>query len=82
MSGELCPDGELLAAVGAALYGPHWREPLAAALDIRDRAFQRWLPGKAEIPPGIWAELLALCDKREVEIGAARGRVEQHIRSL
>ena len=37
-----------LTAIGASIYGEHWRRPLALALGVSLRTMQRW--AKGELP--------------------------------
>ena len=70
-------DSALLGALGAALYGEHWKNPLANALGVSDRTLRRWLQTEA-VPPGVWAEIAELAAEREAQLGplaaAARAR--------
>jgi len=72
----------LLGQIGAALYGPHWRNPVAEALGVRITTCQRWANGAARIPPSVAPELLALIDARLPELLEARRKliewIDQH----
>ncbi len=70
--------GDLLRAVGEALYGDAWVGPLSALLDINRRRIERMAAGKADIPPGVLAELAALCERRRAALAA----VEDAVRSF
>lgn len=50
----------LLAAAGEALFGPEWRRPMAAALDIDARLMQRWAAGQRGIPETVAPAVLDL----------------------
>lgn len=50
----------LLATAGEALFGPEWRRPLAAALDVDVRLVQRWAAGQRGIPDAVAPALLAM----------------------
>lgn len=39
----------LLAACGAALYGPRWQTEIARDLDVSDRTVRRWVSGDSPI---------------------------------
>jgi len=49
-----------LARRGAALYGPHWKEPLASALGVSRRSLDRWLDGSRGMPSTLATEIEAL----------------------
>lgn len=69
-------DVELLVEAGRALYGDRWQTDTAAALGLSDaRRIRQWLTGDRRVPPGIWADLLVLMEKRGAEIAAARDKV-------
>ena len=42
---------ELLAAVGVAIYGPAWQQPMARRLVVSDRSLREWLQ-TGNFPPG------------------------------
>lgn len=70
---------DLLATIGAALYGPHWIAPLADALGINVRTLQRWANGQF-VPSGDSAAGL-LADMRKLLV--ARGReLERVVREI
>lgn len=46
-----------LARRGAALFGDHWKEPLAAALGVTRRSLDRWLDGTRGVPDGLVQEV-------------------------
>ena len=48
---------DTLAAVGQALFGSHWQEPMADALLVSSRTVRYWIAGREQIPIGIWGEL-------------------------
>ena len=69
-------DIELLIEAGRALYGDRWQTDTAAALGLSDaRRIREWLSGSRRVPPGIWADLLALMEKRRAEITAAHDKI-------
>jgi hypothetical protein len=39
-----------LIAAGERLYGPHWRQPLAWALQVNIATLRRWTSGEIEVP--------------------------------
>jgi hypothetical protein len=46
--------------VGEALYGDQWINPLADDLEVSQRTMRRWATGTADIPVGVWEDLLEL----------------------
>lgn len=54
----------LLGALGRALYGDHWRLPLASALDVSERTVRRWGAGEFLIPAGIAEKLEFLMEAK------------------
>lgn len=79
---ELCPAGRILEAVGMAFYGDNWKNRLADDLDIRERALQRWLPGHAPIPEGVWRDLLQLIDERQASLSDVRAMILRQLEPL
>lgn len=69
----------MLASAGAALYGPRWRKPLAAALDVDERQIRRWLANRGRLSPehGIFADILSLLSERQIEISQAADAIER-----
>jgi hypothetical protein len=57
-------DGERLAAVGEALYGPLWQTSLSVALEVSDRTVRRWAAGDVSVPERVWRDIGAICRKR------------------
>lgn len=49
-----------LARRGSALYGTHWKEPLASALGVARRSLDRWLDGSRGIPTTLATEIEAM----------------------
>jgi len=45
---------------GEALYGEHWKEPLADALGVTRRSLDRWIDGTRGVPPNLVKEIEAL----------------------
>lgn len=67
---------DLLAAAGAALYGPRWQSDLARDLDVGDRTMRRWATGRIEIPAEVRDELAALCRRRGHDLVALAARLD------
>lgn len=61
---------DLLRAVGVALYGEQWQNDLGRDLDVNARQIRRWLAGQYDPPPGVWAALSTICEKRVGDLGA------------
>ena len=53
-----------LATIGAAIYGPSWKRPLAAALGISERSIRNWMAGKYPVPEGVRRDLIELAWQR------------------
>lgn len=49
---------------GQALFGPDYKKPLAAALQVEDRTFRRWLADPSTMPPGVEDDIRQLCVER------------------
>jgi hypothetical protein len=74
---------ELLAEIGSSLYGDDaWRGRLADALNIRRDTMRHILSGKSRLPPdhGLWRDLAALLEEREVDVRAARLALAQWLK--
>lgn len=72
-------DADLLVAIGRALHGADWQNPLAEDLGLNSsRNIGRWLKDD-RVPVGVWSELGALLDTRRITIDglieAARTRI-------
>lgn len=65
---------DMLADIGRALYGEHWRMPLSRDVGISDETLRRWMTGRTELPAdhGVFADALALLQRREAEIAEAK----------
>jgi hypothetical protein len=53
-------DANLLARIGAALYGEHWKRPLAERLDVSERKMRRWSKGEEDVPLSVMHALHAI----------------------
>jgi hypothetical protein len=53
-------DANLLARIGAALYGERWKKPLAARLNVNERKMRRWSKGEEDVPLSVMHELHAI----------------------
>jgi len=69
-------DHNHLAAVGTALFGSHWINELAFALNVSERSMRRWAAGTYEIPEGIRGELVTLCRARGANLEGIAGALE------
>ncbi len=70
MSGAL-----LLRETGEALYGPRWQSDLSRDLAVSDRTMRRWAAGTDDLPLGVAADLLSLCDQRLHTLSGLRARL-------
>lgn len=69
--------GELLRAIGEALYGEDWRRAMLDMLGVGERPFRRWLAGE-EPPAGVWNDLLAAIRNQEHELKKVREQLIGH----
>lgn len=69
---------DMLADIGRALYGEHWRRPLADALGINERQIRRWLAGDtlADDHP-VFADALTMLRRRQREIVGIADRLSR-----
>lgn len=67
----------LLVASGRALYGPRWQTELARDLDVSDRTMRRWVAETSPIPASLYADLLALTQKRMAALNALTPRLQK-----
>jgi len=63
-------DNALFTQIGQALYGDHFRAPLAIDLEVEKQTVGNWAKGKSRIPPNVWLELLELLREREQALPA------------
>lgn len=69
----------LLNRIGEALFGAHWRTPLAVALDVNERTVRRWVSEEVKIPLGVWKEIFIKLDVKRDEINYLIERTKEHI---
>lgn len=62
-------DPDTLGLVGLRLFGPAWKAILAEELGVTPRTMRRWLANEFQIPEGVWTDMIAICEKRQKEIG-------------
>jgi DNA-binding transcriptional regulator YdaS (Cro superfamily) len=65
-------DAEMLNATASALYGAHWQNALARALDINERTVRRWASGEAPVPAGVWLDISEIIGERIIELHGLR----------
>lgn len=58
----------ILKQCGEALYGERWQTSLALDLGISDRHIRRMVSGAADVPSGVYLDLLRLLTERAAEI--------------
>jgi hypothetical protein len=69
---------DMLADIGRALYGEHWRRPLADALGIHERQIRRWLNGDSlHREHALFADALDLLTARTAEIEHTRRQLSR-----
>lgn len=66
----------LLVECGEALYGPQWQSAVARDLGVSDRTVRRWVAA-AEVPPGLYLDLLRLTQERAALLDALAERLRQ-----
>jgi DNA-binding transcriptional regulator YiaG len=62
---------------GEALFGPRWQSELARELDVADRTVRRWVAGDAEMPRGVYTDLLRLTQERAAALDALADRLRE-----
>ena len=67
-----------LARAGAALFGPDFKAPLAAALSIKTSTLDDMTKGRSSIPSRMWNEIAALLQDREELLPAIKGKAFDH----
>ncbi|MCC6775654.1 MAG: hypothetical protein IT537_03300 [Hyphomicrobiales bacterium] len=69
----------MLADIGRALYGEHWRRPLADALGVDERQIRRWCNAEYTLAAdhGVFRDARALLDRRSGEINGVRVTLER-----
>lgn len=68
VSPRLTMPADILARVGAALYGPRWQTDLARELGVADRTVRRWVAGADRPRPGVWADLRRALEERRADL--------------
>ena len=61
---------------GSALFGPRWQSEIGRALGVTDRTVRRWIAGDT-VPDEVGPKLVALIDKRIVELKRLRSRISK-----
>lgn len=67
----------LLHECGEALYGSLWQSALARDLGVSDRTMRRWCAGSADVPVGLYTDLLRLTQERAAILDALAGRLAE-----
>lgn len=62
----------LIVRAGRALYGPHWRNPLARDLGVSDRSLRRWAAGEIAVPSGVLNRLHDVISERVTQLHAVQ----------
>jgi hypothetical protein len=56
---------QVFSQIGRALYGDHFKAPMAAALEVSVDRVDDWSKGRANAPPtGVWRDLVQILDDR------------------
>lgn len=63
----------MLAVIGQALYGEHWRSPLARDLGVREDSIRHWMSGRMPLEKGhgVFSGAFRLMIERADKIGGA-----------
>lgn len=77
---QITPD--LLRRAGRALYGNHWKAPLADDLEINLRTIERWESGSQEIPPGVAQDLAQIIDRVLTDLKDVRLQLQIHLERI
>lgn len=67
-----------LARAGAALFGPDFKAPLAAALSIKASTLDDMTKGRSSIPSRMWNEIASLLQDREEQLPAIKAKALDH----
>lgn len=66
---------EAVSAAGEALFGPHWVNQTARALNVNERQFRRWANGQDAVPTGVLHDLDKLLEERASDMAHIRERL-------
>ena len=67
----------LLLDCGEALYGAQWQTAIARDLGVSDRTVRRWVAGSADLPAGVYIDLLRLTQERAATLDGLAGRLRE-----
>ena len=67
----------LLLDCGEALYGAQWQTAIARDLGVSDRTVRRWVAGSADLPVGVYVDLLRLTQERAARLDALAPRLRE-----
>lgn len=70
----------LLLDCGEALYGAQWQTAIARDLGVSDRTVRRWVAGSADLPPGVYVDLLRLTQERAARLDALAPQLREGAR--
>ena len=68
-------DGELLRALGQALWGGSWKTDMADALKVARKSVDDWSRDRMPVPGGVWGELQVLGEQRRVALDGLLPRI-------
>lgn len=74
---------DMLADIGRALYGDHWRLALARGVGVDDDTIRRWMTGRTPLKAnhGVFRDALELLKRRSVDISDAADDLERWLTS-
>ena len=64
-------EGNIIIAVGEALWGERWQSEMARALGVSRDTVQDWRQCRKSPRPGVYAELLKLAQSRQGDVSKA-----------
>jgi hypothetical protein len=78
MTTAVISESQLLASAGLALFGEHWKNPLARALGVNRDTLDDWHLHRLAVPAGVWVDIGRLLASRHQDIGAALQTFSDH----
>jgi len=64
-------DAQMLTIAGLALFGEHWKNPLARALNIKRDTLDDWMLRDLAVPAGVWSDICKMLDERRPRLDEA-----------
>lgn len=73
------PVDDRLRRAGELLYGDRWQSDLARSMGVAGRTVRAWVAGERRIPPGVWADIVALLRQRQQDISALLQQIDEGV---